>query len=253
MKLSSARGPSPALIASVIALVLALAGGATALPGKNKVKKNDIKKGAVTKKAIKKGAVTAKALRAGAVTETSIAAAAVTPAKIGPREAAHLVGAPGEPQFGNGGEGDCVWQNLPPGAEGISGLAPVGFYKDQLGAVHLQGIANAVDGPGGDGDCDSGDPNELEDGFVFALPPGYQPTNLNYLTGGLIGFQLVASAAGGTIEGQPLPPGQVFAQDVALLDGIALDTPAATSAKAKPAKVSEAALNRISRATHRAR
>jgi hypothetical protein len=36
--------PSPALIVALIALVAALAGSAVALPGKNKVDKNDIKK-----------------------------------------------------------------------------------------------------------------------------------------------------------------------------------------------------------------
>jgi hypothetical protein len=67
---------------SVIALVLALAGSAIALPGKGSVDKNDLAKGAVTKKAIKKGAVTKKAIKANAVTTPAIADASVTAAKL---------------------------------------------------------------------------------------------------------------------------------------------------------------------------
>ena len=53
----SGRRPSPAMLVAVIALVAALAGTATALPGKNTVDKNDIKKNAVKSKQIKKGQV----------------------------------------------------------------------------------------------------------------------------------------------------------------------------------------------------
>lgn len=74
--------PSPAMLVSVIALVLALAGSAIALPGKGSVDKNDLDKGAVTKKAIKKGAVTKKALKSGAVTAKAIKADAVGSAAI---------------------------------------------------------------------------------------------------------------------------------------------------------------------------
>lgn len=51
------RLPSPALVVSVIALVAALGGTATALKGSNTVGKNDIKKGSVDAKDIAKGAV----------------------------------------------------------------------------------------------------------------------------------------------------------------------------------------------------
>jgi hypothetical protein len=78
----SSWAPSPALLVSVIALVLALAGSAIALPGKGSVDKNDLAKGAVTKKAIKKGAVTAKAIKANAVTTPAIADGSVTTGKI---------------------------------------------------------------------------------------------------------------------------------------------------------------------------
>jgi hypothetical protein len=49
----SARRPTPALIVAIIALVAALAGTAVALPGKNTVSSNDIKKNAVRSSDIK--------------------------------------------------------------------------------------------------------------------------------------------------------------------------------------------------------
>ena len=49
--------PSPALLVAVTALAVAMSGAAVALPGKQTVSTNDIKKGAITKKLIAKGAV----------------------------------------------------------------------------------------------------------------------------------------------------------------------------------------------------
>lgn len=74
--------PSPALIVSIAALVIAMAGSAIALPGKARVKKDDIAQGAVTKKAIKKGAVTTKRLQDGSVTGEKIANATIGAGKI---------------------------------------------------------------------------------------------------------------------------------------------------------------------------
>ena len=59
----------------------------------------------------------------------------------------HLVGAAGEPPFLND------WAN------GGSGFAPLRFYKDQLGIVHIQGT---IATPG-------------ITNHVFTLPPGYRP------------------------------------------------------------------------------
>lgn len=209
--------PSPALVVSIIALVLALAGGATALPGNNKVGKNDIKKGAVTKKAIKKGAVKTRALKDGAVTNPKLADASVDAAKLAPSEAVHLVGAPGEPQFGNGGEDDCIWRNTELG-DPISGARPAGFYKDPFGLVHMQGVAIAQDGPGGDGSCDPGDPGESEDGVVFPLPTDYQPDGPVLGLGGAL--TAVTGTSGANFSGTEIPPGGVWSSSVAILDGI---------------------------------
>lgn len=76
------RRPSAGLVVAVVALVFALSGAAVALPGKNKVDKNDIAKNAVTAKALKNGAVTGPKLGAGAVTEAKLGAGAVTSAKL---------------------------------------------------------------------------------------------------------------------------------------------------------------------------
>ena len=170
----SARRPSPALIVAMTALVVALAGTATALPGKNNVDKNDLKKGAVTKKAIKKGAVTKKAIKANAVTTKAIQEGAVTTEKLAAQDPIHFVGAAGEPPFGNGGEGDCIWRNF--SSADLSGqpspFTDAGFFKDSFGVVHLSGPALAEDGPGGDAICD-----DQQDAVIYTLPEGYRPTN----------------------------------------------------------------------------
>lgn len=55
--------PSPAMLVATIALVLAISGAAVALPGKNKVDKNDIQKNAVGSKQINNGKVKSKDLK----------------------------------------------------------------------------------------------------------------------------------------------------------------------------------------------
>jgi hypothetical protein len=79
---STIRRPSAALIVAVIALVAALAGTASALPGKHTVDRNDITKSAVKTKTIKAAAVTEAKLANGAVSSIKIADGAVLGAKI---------------------------------------------------------------------------------------------------------------------------------------------------------------------------
>jgi hypothetical protein len=62
-------------------------------------------------------------------------------------EAVHFIGAPGEPTF-----------ELSAGNS--SGGTRAGFYKDQLGIVHLQGEVNATAGGG-----------------IFILPAGFRPAD----------------------------------------------------------------------------
>jgi hypothetical protein len=51
MKQLFAKRPSPSLILSIVAVLIALGGQAGALQGKNSVKKGDLAKGSVTAKA----------------------------------------------------------------------------------------------------------------------------------------------------------------------------------------------------------
>jgi hypothetical protein len=181
------RRPSPAMGVAFLALILAVSGTAVALPGKNLISSDDIKKGAVKNPDIARGAVTSTKLRNGAVSTGKLRNDAVTGEKVnegslGPvpnaanatnatnaqnatqlggtaasgyakteYEGVHLVGAPGEPAFGAG------WSNFG------GGFAPAGFYKDPLGIVHLQGLVNT--GPGA---------------VAFTLPEGYRPSTNHY-------------------------------------------------------------------------
>jgi hypothetical protein len=69
--------PSPAMIVAMVALAAALAGTATALPGKNKVDKNDLKKKVVRAKNVKKNAIESKHLEDGTVQAADIAAGVI--------------------------------------------------------------------------------------------------------------------------------------------------------------------------------
>jgi hypothetical protein len=221
--------PSAALVVAMIALFAALAGGAVALPGGGNVDRNDLKRGAVTKKALKKGAVTKRALKRNAVTAKALKDAAVTATKLGPEAVTGPAIAAGAvsvdkiaeheqrrvvTSFSNGGEGDCIWQDV--GA--VAGFGRVSYYKDEIGYVRMSGVAIASDGPGGDGVCDLNDPGESEDGVVFELPDDYLPSEL-VLTFGIDGPTGV-TPAGGAIFEAPVPGGVVYAAEGAFLSGI---------------------------------
>jgi hypothetical protein len=155
-------------VMATIALFVALGGAsyaATQLP-ENSVGSKQLKKNAVTTAKIKKGAVTGAKIKAstlGAVPRAANAAhadSATVAASITPPEASHLVGASGEPPFAP------KWQN------NGNGFAPVSFYKDREGVVHLEGLAEGSSAPA----------------LVFTLPPGYRPTEyLLFVTFGYSG------------------------------------------------------------------
>jgi hypothetical protein len=69
-------------VVAYIALFVALSGSALALPGKNSVKSNDIKRFAVKGRAIAEGAVKRAKIRDAAVTAPKLSAAAVTGAAL---------------------------------------------------------------------------------------------------------------------------------------------------------------------------
>ena len=118
-------------VVSTLCLLLLVGGGAAYAAsrlGKNTVGSKQLKKNAVTGAKVKNQSLTGKDVN------------------LKP-EAWHIVGAPGESPF------TAPWTDLPE-------HAPVAFYKDHEGVVHLKGTAFSPTGIGGD---------------IFRLPPGYRP------------------------------------------------------------------------------
>src|SRR5919108_1615716 len=186
--------PSLARIVAMVGILAVLASSATALPGKGVVDKNDLKKNVVKSKHIKNGQVGA--------------------ADLADPEAFHVVGAPGQPAFANGGDGDCIWKNPDP-AVLLPDLNPTSFYKDPHGIVHLAGVPQALDGPGGDATCDGGD---LDDLLIFQLPAGYAPDHLELFPSGnttTVQLNLVTPETGLMIGATTVPPGTVLVANIA--------------------------------------
>jgi hypothetical protein len=148
----------------------------------------------------------------GAVNGAKIADGSVGGADLTPDEPFHIVGAPGEPAFGNGGEGDCLWSNVasaslsPPNP-----LNPTSFYKGKDGIVHIAGVAEATDGPGGDAAC-GGTDNTATEGTIFTLPAGYRPPHLIILAGaGTAGGAFAVNGDAPVVSGTTvIPPGVVL-------------------------------------------
>jgi hypothetical protein len=159
--------PSPALVISIIALVMATIGtavAATNLP-KNSVGSKQLKKNAVVTNKIKKEAVTGAKVKKGTLTGTNInlttlgtvpsattATTATTAKGLTALEPVHRVGAPGEPSF----EGGAT--NLGPVLGANAQTA--GFYKDHEGIVHLVGFVKTGAA-----------------GAIFRLPAGFRPAS----------------------------------------------------------------------------
>jgi hypothetical protein len=148
--------PSPwhAMAISMTALFVALGGAgyaALSLP-KNSVGTNQIQNGAVITAKLKNGAVSKNKLNVTGVTVPNAlrARSATSAHRLAAPEPFHLVGAPGEPKFEN------AWSNT-----GGPTDEPAGFYKDQVGIVHLQGQIVQPVAPAGT--------------VIFRLPPGYRP------------------------------------------------------------------------------
>jgi hypothetical protein len=138
----------------------------------------DIGDGQVGGAKLADGSVATSKLADGAVNAAKIADGSVGGADLTPDEPFHLVGAPGEPAFGNGGEGDCLWSNVSdPSLTPSSPFNPASFYKGKDGIVHLSGAVMSKNGPGGDAACGGSD-NTAVEGTVFVLPAGYRPPHL---------------------------------------------------------------------------
>jgi hypothetical protein len=215
---------SYANVVSTLCLCLLVGGGsafaATKL-AKNSVGTKQIKNKAITSAKIGNGAVTGSKIANGAVSGPQInlsslgtvpsavhasdantasnalnatnavnashAEAASVASSIAPPEASRVVGDPGQPLFAP------AWRNTG------SGTAPVAFYKDREGAVHLQGTA---DGNGSE---------EL----VFIVPTGYAPSAQLY-------FPAIPASGGALSVIRVNPLGEVVSTDKfrAHLDGI---------------------------------
>ena len=223
---------------SVVALFVALGGGAVALEGKNSVDSGDVKNDTLKSVDIKNDAlkgvdVKDESLRDVDIKPESIGGDRIANGSVGSGEiadgsvaAADLA----EPEpfltvttFGNGGDNDCIWDHPTDAA-----LGPVSYYKDPMGIVHLAGVVEGTHGPEGDGLCD-----EPADGRALVLPPGYRPATAEYQwsSGGII----ISPAGGATVSGVFLPAGTVLvdaAGRFGVLDGVTFRaaTPAASAA-----------------------
>jgi hypothetical protein len=179
-------------VMSSLAVFLVL-GGATAFAagqlGKNTVGSKQLKNNAVTAAKVKKEAIVGAKIKKGAITGIKVtndsltgtqinestlstvpsASSANVASSLTPAEAVHVVGAPGQPPF-EGGSSNY--------AQGGLHFAPVGFWKDHEGVVHLQGIARV--GKSGAGTVTP----------IFTLPPGFRPE-----AGALALFEMINEAA----------------------------------------------------------
>jgi hypothetical protein len=77
------RRPSPSMVVAFVALCVALAGTATALPGRARVKKDDIARAAVRSTHVKSRAIQSKHIKSRAVTRSKIARRAVGSSEVG--------------------------------------------------------------------------------------------------------------------------------------------------------------------------
>jgi hypothetical protein len=77
------RRPSPAMVVAFVALCVALAGTASALPGRNRVKRDDIARNAVRSSDIVRNAIRNRHIRARQVTRSKIAKRSVDSSLVG--------------------------------------------------------------------------------------------------------------------------------------------------------------------------
>lgn len=180
---------------ALLALFIALGGttfaAANALP-RNSVGVKQLKKNAVTSVKIKNGNVTGADVNEATLGIVPNAGHATTADSVGPPEAYHEIGAPGEPAFQYG------WGNENPAAE-----TTAAFYKDPVGVVRFKGTVSF-------GTKDT----------IFQLPAGYRPQKALCLAT-MRGFNAATVCV--------YPTGEVFqslgdTSGTLLLDGLTFNT-----------------------------
>ncbi len=207
MVLISVRRPSAALIVAGVALVAAVSGSALALPGKNTVQSNDIKKNAVKSKQLKNDGVKGK--------DVDEASLATVPGSENAASAAHLVGHTRIAQFvGEGVHTVATFGSFTVLAEckiddgGSDGIA-LTIETSADGASLLfdgtdQSVFDVGDNPIlliSDGAPTGGRDIDLSSGPLLAIAPdGATFTMADYFAGVNAGGQVGQCYVGGTLE-----------------------------------------------------
>jgi hypothetical protein len=133
---------------------------------------------------------------AGLYPNPSIANGSVTPSKLSPAEGWHAA------TFSSSGD----WSDRG------SPYNPVSFMRDQLGFVHLRGVAKNTQPGTLSGGCGT-----LSPGVIFQLPPGYRPANQEaFANDNTDGFGRLDVTPDGFVCASTDTPGSGFAT----LDGI---------------------------------
>ena len=225
------RHLSYANVVATLALVFALGlGGAWAADqlAKNSVSSKQVKNGSLKSKDLKDG----KAVTGADVKDDSIGGADLAPIEVT------------RPQLGNGGQNDCLWIDLSAAEPAIT---PVSYRRNGYGEVSLSGIAQAADGPGGDGDCSGSGADAISDSTIFVLDPSDTPakSGIYMLPSGAAAVFVVGG--NGLVSGTTqYSPGAVLSavSAVVQLDGISFlaadaagPTPAAGPDRISPRKL----------------
>jgi hypothetical protein len=180
------RLPSPALVISAIALIVAVGGGAFAIAASDNNRDKKIARKVVHRLAPKLSVK--HAASAASATNSSHAADADNATELGGVAASGYARAPAGP-FHEVSDADlrvCAgsdhWQNPP-------GWATVAYYRDPFGVVHLKGAPTCTSAPS-------------LGSFFFLLPPGYRPAAEELFAGPMVpaGSAAIAVLPNGSVE-----------------------------------------------------
>jgi hypothetical protein len=159
------RRPSPATVIAVIALVVAMSGGAYAAlrPAKNSVTSRSIRNGQVKTADLANGAVNSAKVADGSLESGDLAQGALAPEATIPITPNPL-GSTDPCETGQVGIFCGIAAETPTPSQWVNaggGFAEGGYYRDGEGVVHLSGLVKAAY------------PTRTQ--RIFTLPPGYRP------------------------------------------------------------------------------